>query len=296
MKLPASQIVIRPPVEAYSVLIPVTGGCSWNRCRFCGVYKNVQDYEIRALDDVLEDIDRASIFHKNHKSVFLAGGNPTSAPTDFLVKIIDHVKLKFKKVERISTYCKSLDIVKKSDEELKRLADAGLDIVYMGLESGSNKVLKYMRKGTNNKTAISAAKRLMDAGIDVSLYVILGLGGYEMSQDHVRETARVLTEINPTIFRFRTLNVLKNAPLWKDLQDGTYEVMKPVDVIKELRDIIALLGDNVTSEVYNDHVSNYVAFSSKNISDDRERILGNIDRLLEDPDIKNLEPKYLQHM
>lgn len=296
MKFQASQIIIRPPVEAYSVLIPVTGGCSWNRCRFCGVYKNIQDYRIRPIDEVLADVDHAARQHPNHDSVFLAGGNPTSAPTDYLVKIIRHVRKKFEKVKRVSTYCKSLDIVKKTDDELRELSEAGLNIVYMGLESGSNKVLKYMRKGTNDKTAIQSAKRLMAAGIDVSLYVILGLGSYKWSDEHVSETARVLTEINPTIFRFRTLNILKNAPLWEDLQDGSYEIMKPVDVIRELRDIISLLGDNVTSEVYNDHVSNYVAFSSKNIKKDRERIIGYLNRLLEDPDIQKLEPKYLQHM
>ncbi|MHA1339856.1 MAG: radical SAM protein [Promethearchaeota archaeon] len=296
MSLPPSEIVIRPPVEAYSILIGVTGGCSWNRCRFCGAYKGIQDFAIRPIEDVKKDIDLYSSLYPKHKWVFLAGGNLTCVDTDYLVEIIKHVKSKFKNVERISCYSKALDIVKKSDEELKKLAEAGLTIVYMGLESGSNVILKYMRKGTNDKTIINVCKRLMNAGIKVSLYVILGIGSYKWSEIHIKETARVLTEINPTIFRFRTLNVLPNAPLWKDVQKGEFEIMKPVDILRELKGIIENLGDNVTSEVYNDHISNYTTLSSKNIKKDRDRFIKDLEKLIIDPRIQNLPPKRLLYM
>ncbi|MCP4761303.1 MAG: radical SAM protein, partial [archaeon] len=161
MKIPASEIIIRPPVEAYSVLIPVTGGCSWNRCRFCGVYKGIQDYEVRALEDVIESIDFHWAMNPDSKWVFLAGGNATSAPTDFLVEIIKYIKKRFNWVERVSCYSKCLDILKKDDDELKQLAEAGLDIVYMGLESGSKTVLKKMFKGTTDKQIIEVGKRLL---------------------------------------------------------------------------------------------------------------------------------------
>ncbi|MBD3353625.1 MAG: radical SAM protein, partial [Candidatus Lokiarchaeota archaeon] len=119
MSLPPDVILIRPPVESWSVLIAVTGGCSWNYCRFCGVYKNIQDYAIRPLEDVLNDIGRNAKIYPDHKWVFLAGGNVTSVPTDYLVKIVKHVRKKFKKIERLSCYAKELDIVRKSDDELK---------------------------------------------------------------------------------------------------------------------------------------------------------------------------------
>lgn len=296
MSLPPDQIVIRPPVEAYSILIPVTGGCSWNECRFCGVYKGVQDYVVRPVEDVIHDIDLYADAYPNHKWVFLGNGNPTSAPTEYLVKIIQHIKKRFKNLERLSAYSKALDIVRKTDEELIQLKEAGLDIVYMGLESGSRTVLKLMKKGTNDRTIIEVGKRLIKAQIKLSLYIILGLGSYEYSKEHVRETARVLTEIIPTVFRFRTLNIIPTSPLWEDVQKGTFRVMRPVDVLKEERDIIQQLGPNVTSEMYNDHVSNYCTLSTKDISKDRERFLKELNILINDPRIQQMEPKWLLHM
>ncbi len=294
--LPPDQIIIRPPIEAYSVLIAVTGGCSWNRCRFCGVYKGLQDYHVRPLEDILADIQSNSKFYPGARWVYLAGGNPTSTPTDFLVKIIAAVKENFPYVERISSYAKILDIARKSDEELKALANAGLTIVYVGLESGSDKVLASMKKGTTSRMAILHGKRILAAGMKLSFYTILGLGSYELSEEHARETARVLTEVNPTIFRFRTLNLMRNSPLYQDYLDGKFTVLRPVDVLKEERAIIAQLGPDVTSEVYNDHISNYVDIQTHNIQKDRQKFLEVLDDAIQDPRIQALEPRFLEVM
>lgn len=299
-KLPASQIVIRPPVEAYSILIAVTGGCSWNRCKFCGTYKGVygslQDYAIRPLEDVLKDVDRYAENNYQGFPVFLAGGNPTSAPTEYLVKIIKYIRVKLENVPRVSCYAKSLDILRKTDDELKQLADAGLDIVYMGLESGSSEILRMMKKGTNAESMIKAGKKILKAGLKLSLYVILGLGSYKYSEEHVKETARVLTEINPTITRFRTLNILPNTPLWNEWKNGEFELLSPVDNLKEERNIIANLGENVTTQVYNDHVSNYCSIESLNIKNDREMFIKTLDSFINDPRIQKLPRKNLIYM
>ena len=300
VKFPPEKIVIRPPVEAYSVLIPVTGGCSWNKCRFCGTYKGVygatQDYAIRPLEDVLEDIDFRAEMNYHGFPVFLAGGNPTSAPTEYLVEIIKYIRKKLRNVQRVSSYAKALDILRKTDDELKQLANAGLDIVYMGLESGSSKILRIMKKGTNAESMINAGKKVLNAGIKLSMYIILGLGGYKYSEEHVKETARVLTEINPTIFRFRTLNILPNTPLWNEWKLGEFELLSPVDNLKEEREIIANLGDNVTSQVFNDHISNYCAIESSNIKEDRELFIKTLDAYINDPRIQNLLRKNLIQM
>jgi len=300
VKWPPEHIVIRPPVEAYSLLIPVTGGCSWNQCKFCGTYKGMygatQDYAIRDLKDVLQDIDHAAEYNYNNFPVFLAGGNPTSAPTDYLVKIIKYVRIRLKNVTRISCYAKALDILRKTDEELKDLASAGLDIVYMGLESGSNKVLRIMKKGTNAESMIKAGERILEAGINLSLYIILGLGAHEYSEDHVNETARVLTEINPTIFRFRTLNMMPGTPLYDEWKAGEFELLSPVENLKQERDIIANLGENVTSQVFNDHVSNYCSIESENIKIDRDAFIKTLDSRIDDPVIKNMKRKNLTQM
>ncbi|TKJ21380.1 MAG: radical SAM protein [Promethearchaeota archaeon Loki_b32] len=300
IKIPPDQIVIRPPVEAYSVLIPVTGGCAWNKCRFCGTYKGVygvtQNYAIRSLEDVKKDIDKYAESNYHGFPVFLAGGNPTSAPTDYLVDIIEYVRAKLRNVPRISCYAKSLDILRKSDYELKALAKAGLDIVYMGLESGSNTILRIMKKGTNAESMIKAGKRMLNAGIMISLYIILGLGSYKYSEEHVRETARVLTEINPTIFRFRTLNILPGTPLWDEWKSGDFKLLSPVENLKEEREIIAKLGENVTSQVFNDHVSNYCAIESSNIQEDREKFILTLDFYINNPKMQNLQRKNLTRM
>jgi len=300
IKIPASQIVIRPPVEAYSVLIPVTGGCNWNKCKFCGTYKGiygtVQDYEVRPLEDVLRDVDNFVKRNYHGFPVFLAGGNPTSAPTEYLVKIIKYIKSNLKNIPRLSSYAKSLDILRKTDDELKSLADAGLDIVYMGLESGSSKILRLMKKGTNAESMIKAGRRILKAGIKLSLYILLGLGGKKLSEEHVRETAKVLTEINPTIFRFRTLNILPNTPLWNEWKNGVFTMLSPVECLKEERDIIANLGPNVNSAVYNDHISNYCSLESNNIKEDREFFIKTLDSYINDPKIQNMPRKNLTRM
>jgi len=300
IKIPPSEIVIRPPVEAYSVLVPVTGGCSWNKCEFCGTYKGmygiIQDYAIRPLNDVLSDID--SFAEKNYHGhpVFLAGGNPTSATTDYLVKIIKYVRTHLKNVPRVSCYAKALDILRKTDEELKKLSDAGLNIVYMGLESGSSIILRLMKKGTNAASMIEAGHKILNAGIKLSLYILLGLGGKKYSQEHVKETARVLTEINPTIFRFRTLNILPGTPLWEKWKMGEFKLLSPLECLKEERDIIANLGENVTSEVYNDHISNYCSLESPNIQEDREKFIATLNSYINDPRIQSMPRKNLTRM
>ena len=299
-KIPPDQIVIRPPVEAYSVLIPVTGGCSWNKCRFYGTYKGVygvsQDYAIRTLEDVKKDIDKYAESNYHGFPVFLAGGNPTSAPTDYLVEIIKYVRVKLKNVPRVSCYAKALDVLRKSDEELKAIMNAGLDIVYMGLESGSNTILRIMKKGTNAESMIEAGKKILNAGIKLSLYIILGLGSHKYSEEHVKETARVLTEINPTIFRFRTLNILPGTPLWDEWKSGEFKLLSPLENITEERNIIANLGENVTSQVFNDHVSNYCTIESSNIKVDREMFIKTLDSYIIDPKIQNLPRKNLIRM
>ncbi|MFW9772881.1 MAG: radical SAM protein [Candidatus Thorarchaeota archaeon] len=300
VKYPPEHIIIRPPVEAYSLLIAVTGGCSWNKCKFCGTYKGMygttQDYAIRPIEDVKNDIDQAALYNYHGFPVFLAGGNPTSAPTDYLAEIVKYVRTKLRDVPRVSCYSKALDILRKTDEELKQLADAGLDIVYMGLESGSNKVLRLMKKGTNAESFIKAGKRILGAGIKLSLYIILGLGGHKYSGDHVKETARVLTEINPTIFRFRTLNISPSTPLWEDLISGEFTLLSPFENLKEEREILFNLGENVTSQVFNDHVSNYCDYESRNIKVDREMFIKSLDSLINDPRIQKLPRKNLTRM
>ena len=294
--LSAETILIRPPIEANSILIAVTGGCNWNRCRFCGVYKGIQDYHIRKLLDVEKDIQTYALLYPNHPYLFLAGGNAFSAPTDYLLQILHNVKKKFPNIQRISIYAKILDVVKKSDEELRQLADAGLSICYVGMESGSNIVLEYMKKGQTANMMIKTIPRLMKAGIQASVYIILGLGGKKWSEIHATETARVLNATNPTFFRFRTLNIMERAPLRTDVEKSTFIVLTPLEILLEERAIIARLNPTLTSALRNDHVSNYSFVQSDNIGQDQQKVLGILDSLITDPKTALWKAKNLKQM
>lgn len=287
-------ILIRPPCEAYSLLIGVTEGCKWTDrtggCRFCGIYKGIQPYRVRPWESIKQDIDKAFHFHgKGVKRVFLAGGNALSAPTTLLVKVIKYLNEKFPAISRISAYAKNHDILEKSIGELRELATTspGLKIVYMGLESGSKKVLKYMNKGTTPAAMLRAAKKIKQTGIQLSVYVILGIGG-KMFQDHAMETARTLTEMNPDFIRFRSLNFIPNSPLYKDWQKGDFKELRPVELVKEEIEIIENLGEKVTSTILNDHVSNIV-YVEGTLPGDKDKILKTLKETANDKRIRSLE-------
>ncbi|MHA1619522.1 MAG: radical SAM protein [Promethearchaeota archaeon] len=294
--LPAETILIRPPIESNSILIAVTGGCSWNKCRFCGVYKGVQDYHLRKLEEILADIQYFAQIHPNHPHLFLAGGNAFSTPTDYLLQILHHITQNFPYIQRISVYAKILDIVNKSDDELKQLAEAGLSICYIGLESGSNILLKYMKKGQTAQMVINTIPRLMKAGIKASLYIILGLGGKKWTEIHATQTARVLNATNPTVFRFRTLNIMERAPLRRDVEDSEFIMLTPLEILQEERSIIAQLNPTLTSALRNDHVSNYSFVRSDNIGQDQQLVLGKLDSLINDPKTALWRSKNLKQM
>lgn len=288
-----SEIIIRPPVEADSVLIAVTEGCSWNKCVFCGVFKGIQAFRIRELEEVLGDIEKAKQFFGDATNVFLAGGNATCAPTEMLVTILNCLKATFPSLTHVSAYAKHYDLLNKSPEELKALSEAGLKTIYMGLESGSARILREMRKGATPNAMIRASKKAMATGLCLSLYVILGLGGQDLSEEHALETARVLNAIDPDVIRFRTLNILPNAPLVKRIKNGIFKLLAPIDLLREQRRIIANL--DVHSEIRNDHISNYEYFEGK-LPEDKTAMLKLLDMRINDPMTRSLQPKRLLHM
>lgn len=295
-------IIIRPPVEAHSLLIGVTEGCWWNQCRFCGVYydqinkKVIQEYRVRPLDRVFKELEFLKARYGNViPTLFLAGGEALSAPTDHLLKILHKINELFPNLKRISSYAKNLDILRKSDEELRQLKEAGLSICYMGLESGSARILKMMKKGTTPDNMIKAGKKLMNAGIKISCYIVLGLGGVQYTEEHAVETAKVLNQMNPTIFRFRTLNVIPTAEIWKDVQEGKFEIVSPYGILQEQLTIFKNLDDSVTSYVFNDHVSNYDFFEAQ-LPDEKDKTIRYLEARLRDPATKRMKHKRLMHM
>ena len=284
-------ILIRPPCEAWSVLVGVTEGCTWGKCKFCGVYDGkelVQRYRVRPWDSIKADIDEAWLYHQSlPRRAFLAGGNALSAPTDLLLKTLEYLHHRFPRLEQVSSYAKNHDILKKTTGELEQLAVAGLTIVYMGLESGSDAVLKYMNKGTRVAGMIRAARKVMAAGIMLSTYVVLGLGGKSFP-DHPTETARALTAINPDFIRFRSLNFIPNAALHDEWRAGRFVALRPVEILQEQLVILENLGQGVGSRVLNDHVSNFADIDGQ-LPGDKERIMNALKSMIADPRLQALE-------
>jgi radical SAM superfamily enzyme YgiQ (UPF0313 family) len=288
------RVLIRPPSEALSLLIEVFQGCNYNQCKFCGIYKEREQFKVLTTEEIFEQIAAArNMYGDYYGTVFLTGSDMTCLPTEFLAAVLDRISETFPKLERITCYSSARSAIGKTSDEFIRLRNAGLRRIHMGLESGSDKILKLMKKGTLSRIIVQAARRIKDAGIETSLYVLLGLGGKALTEEHVKETARVLNEADPDFIRFRTLNILPNTPLFDEVKEGKFNLLAPYEIIKEQRQIVADLG--VHSEVFNDHVSDYVDFEAK-FPEEKESVVKLLDRILADPRTRFIPPKGLTEM
>ncbi|WP_028585020.1 radical SAM protein [Desulfogranum mediterraneum] len=271
--------IYRPPSEADSLLIQATVGCPNNRCTFCMVYKDGTRYKVRPVKDIKEDMDEAAGSYGKHvQTLFFPAGNTIAMKTDDLAEICRYGKALFPNLERITVYGSSQYIGHKGPEGMKTLAEAGLSRIHVGLESGDDAILERIRKGTNSEEQIAAGRYVMDAGIELSLYVILGIGGKERTEQHAVETARVLNRISPDFIRLRTFVPKKNTPLLQDVMDGTFIMLSPHEVLEETAAIIKRL--EVTSYLASDHYTNYLNIEGP-LPAARERMLLAIEAALQ---------------
>ena len=186
----------RPPSEARSLIFQVTLGCSFNECSFCDMYRS-KEYSERSWEDVKAEIDMMAGYLPDTRRVFLADGDALNLDSEYMIKIVKYIREKFQNIERISCYAMPMNILKKSSEELKKMNEAGLDMFYLGIESGSDIVLKKVTKGAIGKTIIKSVNKAKAAGYVMSCMVILGLGGKKYSKDHIRGTAEVISACSP---------------------------------------------------------------------------------------------------
>jgi radical SAM superfamily enzyme YgiQ (UPF0313 family) len=294
LSLGSGRVLIRPPSEAQSLLVEVFQGCNYNQCKFCGIYKEREGFRVLELEEIFRQIDLAKKSYGDYyNTVFLTGSDMTCLPTDFLVAILNRISETFPGLERITCYSSARSAVAKTIDEFVQLRNAGLRRIHMGLESGSDRILKLMKKGALSRIVVQAGRRIRDAGIEFSLYVLLGLGGKDLTEEHAKETARVLNEADPDFIRFRTLNILPNTPLFQEIKEGKFRLLTPYEIIKEQREIIADLS--VHSEIFNDHVSDYVDFEAR-FPEDKDIIVKLLDRILADPRTRFIPPKGLTEM
>ena len=284
--------VIRPPSEARSLIIQVTVGCSHNRCTFCGTYKDYP-FRVKDLNLVRSDIDEAARHGIGFRRAFFADGDALILPTDDLVDLFVHTKKKHPSIERIGVYGNTKALLKKTVDELVRLREAGLGIIYQGIETGHEPLLRKIQKGALPKHMIEAARKVRESGILLSQTVLLGLGGLEMSREHARDTGNVLTDMQPDYASALTLMLLPNTPLYRDMQEGNFTLPDRFELLAELREIINRFSAERPCLFTSNHASNYLPLKAE-LPGEKASLLRLLDKVLESRDESVLKPEYLR--
>ena len=312
---------IRPPNEAYSLLLRFTRNCPWNQCAFCCLYKG-RRFEKRKPEEIKRDIDTVKAIHDDiaslsrkmgfggkiteslaehiftgdaynecyrsvavwlyfgGKTVFIQDANSLAMKPDDFIDALKYLKEKFPAVDRVTSYARSRTIAKRlTADDLKRMKEAGLTRLHIGLESGSNSLLKHMNKGVTKEEHIECGNKVKGSGIELSEYVVLGLGGKKWWKEHAMETAETLNRINPDFIRFRTLKVLKDMPLYEKLEKSDFILPTDEDILLEEKLMIESLK-GITGNIKSDHILNLLEEIDGKMPEDREKMLSVIDDFL----------------
>lgn len=262
--------VYRPPSEAYSLIIQVTYGCSHNRCAFCDMYDD-KHFSMRPMEEIREDFELARRVYRRVERVFLADGDALMRKTDDLVQILGLVYGLFPECQRVTCYASPTSLQIKSEEELRLLREKGLKMVYMGLESGCDAVLERMDKGHTAAQIIAAGQKARRSGLQLSVTAISGLGSRELWREHAVETAQAFNAMNPEYIGLLTLMVEPGTPLEKWVREGSFYVLKPVEVMQEMELFLQHI-DSPGSVFRMNHASNYLTLKGT-LNQDRERLL-----------------------
>jgi len=283
--------LFRPPSEARSLIFQVTLGCSWNRCRFCRMYKT-KTYLVRPFEAVEREIAEMSRRHPGARRVFLGDGDPLEAPTDHLLGILELLNRRFPSLERISAYAGPTNLLRRSSEELAALKRRGLDILYLGIETGNDELLLKIRKGATADRIVEGCRKAIDAGLRMSTFILLGLGGVAGSRAHAKDSARVANAIDPHFLAALTLMPLPDARSYEEeIMGGGFRLIDPVQSLQELRwfvEDLALTGCKFGTE----HASNYLPIHGAVLPRDKDRILALIDGALKESSPSNLRPEW----
>jgi radical SAM superfamily enzyme YgiQ (UPF0313 family) len=281
--------IYRPPSEAYSLILQVSVGCSHNKCTFCGSFKD-KKFRVKSFDEIREDIEEAKQYKQHVKKVFLADGDSLVIPQKRLLPIMELVKESFPKLERIGIYGNTKSILKKTPEELQALKDLGLGIIYLGVESGDQVTLDRVCKGTTLDKTAEAAQKVKDAGITLSVTVLLGLGGVERSRIHAEETGKFLSRIDPDYVGALSIIVVPGTVLAQELDTGAFQIPTPYGLLEELYAMIENM--NMTHTFFaSNHASNYLPIKVW-LPEEKDRALRAIKHVLERKDPSMLRPEY----
>lgn len=321
---------IRPPSEANSLLLQITEGCTWNRCKFCGLYKH-EGFKAFTVDSIKKDIDvmaeyaelakdyqredgswnkKAALERLNRmtrdekncyylvyrwlvhggENVFLQDGNSLAVKTERVVEVLRYLRERLPGIKRITTYGRAETLSKISVDQYRELKDAGLNRIHSGFESGSDKVLALIDKGTTSEQEITAGRNIREAGIELSIYFMPGIGGKALSKENALETARVVSEINPEFIRIRTAVIKEGTELWQDYLDGKFQLCSENEKLSEIRLLIENTR-NCTGYLASDHIINLLQEIEGRLDTDRQKMLAIIENYF---DLQEAEQKFFQ--
>ena len=265
--------VFRPPSEAYSLIVQVTYGCSHNTCAFCSMYKEKR-FRLRPLEEILEDFHLARARYRHVDKVFLADGDALVRKAEELYIILDTVRELFPECKRVTSYASPSSIRIRTEEELRTLREKGLTMVYMGLESGCDDVLKLMRKGHMSADIVEMGQKVRKCGMALSVTAITGLGGPELLERHAIETAEAFNAMNPEYIGMLTLMVEEETPLYDWVQNGSFLLLDQQQVLEETRLLVEHL-DSPGSVFRMNHASNYLVLKGT-LNGDQQAMLDQI--------------------
>ncbi len=270
--------VYRPPSEAYSLIVQATIGCTHNKCTFCKMFKEKR-FQTRPTEDILADFAWARKRYRSVPRIFLADANALCLKTDKLMPILTYIEETFPECERVTIYGRASDILRKTEDELKQLREHGLTMVYIGAESGSDKVLEMCHKGETRKQLIDAVKMIEKVGIKASVTFINGLAGKDGWEDHAIQTGTMITEMNASYVSLLTLLVDPQAPMYDDIQSGRLKLLTPEEVLAETHLMLEHANPEKTCIFRSNHASNYLSLKG-DLPQDRDRFLAQIENAM----------------
>ncbi len=264
--------VFRPPSEAESFILRITVGCSHNKCTYCNMYRDVR-FRVRSMEEIKLQIERAAHYGNYIRRVFLADGDALILPTERLLEVLAELQEKLPKLQRVSCYSSPKSILLKSHEDLLLLRKAGLQLMYYGLETGSDQVLHDVNKGVNAHDAILAGQKVVAAGIKLSLMVILGLAGKQGSHEHAVATAQAINLIQPNMLSALSLMLYRGSELLDKFERGEFEPLNPQELMQELQEMLQNIDLPTTAPCIfrSSHPSNYVMLAAT-LPKDKKRL------------------------
>ena len=282
----------RPPSEADSLILQATIGCSYNRCTFCAMYRE-KAFRVRPFEELRDEIAwaRENLGSRVHK-VFLADGDALVAKAGFLHRTLHELRGAFPDLRRVSAYASPQSMQVRSVDEMRALREAGLSLYYLGIESGHDTVLERLEKGVDAAEMTRVAAKASEAGVKLSTMILLGAGGRQLSEEHARESARVVNAIQPRFVSTLVMTPVEGTPLWDEAQRGEVDELEPIELARELRTFVANL-DLRGSIFRSNHASNYLTLRGS-LPKDKDDLVGVLDAVLANPERAPFVPEWLR--